>query len=57
MTIDLGHRSSQTLGYRGRVLFAIAALGLFGSLEYVFVYKIYQQMAGRRALRAERDDH
>ncbi|MDT0235414.1 hypothetical protein [Curtobacterium sp. BRB10] len=38
------------------VLFAIAALGLFGFLEFVFVYKLHQQIAGRRALRAERDD-
>lgn len=38
------------------VLFAIAALGLFGFLEVVFVYKLYQRIAGRRALRAERDD-
>lgn len=38
------------------VLFAIAALVLFGFLEVVFVYKLYQRIAGRRALRAERDD-
>lgn len=37
------------------VLFAVAALGLFGFLEVVFVYKLYQRIAGRRALRAERD--
>ncbi|WIB33271.1 MULTISPECIES: hypothetical protein [unclassified Curtobacterium] len=38
------------------VLLAVAALGLFGALEAVFVYKLYQRIAGRRALRAERDD-
>ena len=38
------------------VLFAIAALGVFGFLEVVFVDKLYQRIAGRRALRAERDD-
>ncbi|PYY55870.1 MULTISPECIES: hypothetical protein [unclassified Curtobacterium] len=38
------------------VLFATAALGLFEFLEVVFVYNLYQRIAGRRAFRAERDD-